>query len=139
MALSALDDKERTPTDQDVARVLGRTSNLWDTLRHTLAMQFEPLSETWRFSGKKYGWSLQLKQKKRTVVWLTPCSGHFLVGTALGEKAVKAAHESGLPAKLLDVIDSAKKYVEGRAIRLEVRTKKDLAAVQQLATIKMAN
>ena len=139
MALSALDDKGKTPTDRDVASVLGRATGLWNTLRTTLATQFEPLSETWKFSGQKYGWSLQLKQKKRTVVWMTPCKSHFLVGTALGERAVKAAHESDLPTAVIDIIDGAKKYAEGRGVRLEVRTKKDLAAVQQLAAVKMAN
>ena len=139
MALSALDDKGKTPTDRAVAGVLGRATGLWNTLRKAMAAQFEPLSETWKFSGQKYGWSLQLKQKKRTVLWLTPCESYFLVGTALGEKAVKAAHESDLPSAVLDIIDGAKKYAEGRGVRLEVRTEKDLAAVQQLAAVKMAN
>ena len=60
-------------------------------------------------------------------------------GFALGEKAVKAAHQSKLPKAVLDLIDSAPKYAEGRAVRLEVRTKKDVALVEKLAAIKMAN
>ena len=63
----------------------------------------------------------------------------FLVGFALGEKAVRAAHEAALPTSLLAVIDEAPKYAEGRGVRIEVRTKKDLDAVRKLAAVKMAN
>jgi hypothetical protein len=58
---------------------------------------------------------------------------------ALGEKAVKAAHESDLPASVLEIIDSAKKYAEGRGVRLEVRNAEDICNVEKLAVIKMTN
>lgn len=104
-----------------------------------LAGQHPPLSEIWKYGGKQWGWALQLKQRKRTVVWLTPCRGYFMAGFALGEKAVEAAHRTGLEPSVLAVIDGAKKYAEGRAVRLEVRTKKDVAVVEKLAAVKMAN
>lgn len=69
----------------------------------------------------------------------TPCKGYFLASFALGEKAVKAAHESDLPAPILEIIDGAKKYFEGRAVRIEVRTAKDVRNVEKIAVIKMAN
>ena len=78
-------------------------------------------------------------KKKRTVLYMTPCRGHFLVGFALGEKAVKAAHGSTLPLSVLAVIDEARKYAEGRGVRIEIRNRKDLEASKQLATIKMEN
>ncbi|MBU0616127.1 MAG: DUF3788 domain-containing protein, partial [Planctomycetes bacterium] len=118
---------------------LGRTSKLWDELVSHLSTEFDPLSVEWGFSGKQWGWSARLKHKKRTIVYLTPCERHFLAGFALGEKAVKAAHECGLPKSALECIDSAPKYAEGRGVRFEVRTKKDLEAVKQVAAIKMAN
>jgi hypothetical protein len=40
---------------------------------------------------------------------------------------------------VLKVIDEAPKYAEGRGVRLEIRNKKDLEAVKELAAIKMAN
>ena len=51
-----------------------------------------------------------------------PREGYFMASFALGEKAVKAAHESDLPISVLKVIESAKKYAEGRGVRLEVRS-----------------
>ena len=37
------------------------------------------------------------------------------------------------------MIDEAKKYAEGRGIRIEIRKKKDLEITKKLAAIKMAN
>ena len=61
------------------------------------------------------------------------------MGMALGEKAVKAAHDAELSAEVLEMIDGATKYAEGRAIRMEIRSKKDLDAVKKLAAVKMGN
>jgi hypothetical protein len=70
---------------------------------------------------------------------MAPCKGYFLASFALGEKAAKAAHESDLPVSVLQVIDNAKKYAEGRGVRLEVRRAEDVRNVGKLAVIKMAN
>jgi hypothetical protein len=40
---------------------------------------------------------------------------------------------------MLEVIDKAPKYAEGRGVRLEVRTSKDVDSIKKLAVIKMAN
>jgi hypothetical protein len=70
---------------------------------------------------------------------MTPCKGYFLVGFALGEKAVKAAHDRRLPDSVLTVIDESPKHAEGRGVRIEVRNKKDREIVKKLAGIKTAN
>ncbi len=139
MALSAFDDKTHKPEADELAQVLGRSGRLWNELTAGLSAQYDPLGQEWRFSGQNWGWSLRLKHKKRAIVYLTPCKRHFLAGFALGEKAAKAAHAAGLPPQVLECIDNATKYAEGRAVRLEVRTRKDLAAVQQVVALKMAN
>jgi hypothetical protein len=139
MTLSAFDDKSRLPHDNDLAAKLGSTFVLWNSLKRIIASEFTPLSTEWGFSSKKTGWGLRLKMEKRTILYMTPCEGYFLASFALGEKAVKAAHESDLPASILEVIDNAKKYTEGRGVRLEVRSAEDVRNVEKLALIKMAN
>ena len=139
MATSFFDDKSREPGEKELAKALGRTSKLWDQLKALLAARYEPLAEMWKFYGQKSGWSLQLKRKKRTVLYLIPRKGHFVAALVFGEKAVKAAHESDLPVSILERLDKAKKYVEGRGISIEVKSKKDLSNVEKLAEIKMAN
>ena len=139
MALSAFDDKSKKPGPAALKTALARTSTHWDGLIAHIAAEYAPLDETWGFAGAKWGWSLRLKQKKRTVLYVTPCEGHFLVGFVLGEKAVKAAHASRLPDSVLTLIDQAKKYAEGRGVRIEIRTKKDVEITKKLAAIKMEN
>ncbi len=139
MALSAFDDKSHEPRAGDLEKMLGRTFTHWNGLISHLAAEFPPLDETWNFAGAKWGWSLRLKQKKRTVLYMTPCKKHFIVGFVLGQKAVDAAHASKLPEPVLTVIDEAPKYAEGRGVRLEIRNKKDLENTKKLSAIKMSN
>lgn len=139
MALSAFDDKSSQPAPGQIQDMLRRTGVHWNALIAHISAEYPPLDQTWNFSGAKWGWSLRLKQKKRTVLYMTPCRGFFLVGFVLGEKAVKAARDSNLSEAVLAVIDEAKKYAEGRGVRLEVRNKKDLDCAKKLAAVKMAN
>jgi hypothetical protein len=138
MALSAFDDKSKEPGTSDLQKMLGRTSSHWNDLKTHIAAEYAPLDDTWNFAGAKWGWSLRLEQKKRTVLYMTPCKGHFLVGFALGERAVRTAHDSDLPEAILAVIDGATKYAEGRGVRIEIRNKRDLEITKKLAAIKLA-
>jgi hypothetical protein len=137
MALSAFDDKSAPPKKAALKEMLGRSSTHWDALRTRLGKEFAPLSEEWSFGGKKWGWTLRLKHKKRAIVYMTPCRRHFLAGFALGEKAVRAAKDLEVPAPMLAAIDAAPKYAEGRGVRLEIRNKKDLEGVVTVAMAKM--
>jgi len=139
MALSAFDDKSRPPRDEDLEARLGKALVHWNELRSRIASRFAPLSEGWGFSSKATGWGLRLKRRERTVLYMTPCEGYFLASFALGEKAVKAAHGSDLPPSVLKVIDGARKYAEGRGVRIEVRIAGDVRNVESLAAIKMEN
>ncbi len=78
-----------------------------------------------------------MKQKKRTVVYFTPSKSFFYAGFALGEKAVASARQSGLAPGVQEIIDSARKYAEGRAVRLEVHTTEDVRHVLAIAAAKM--
>lgn len=137
MATSALDDRSQVPTESAVATVLGPAKKLWDGLRDVLASEYPPLTEKWGYSGKQWGWSLALKQGKRTIVYLTPSELFFYAGFALGVKAVAAARKSGLPPPVLTVIETAREYAEGRAVRLEVHTAEDVGHILAVAAAKM--
>ena len=139
MALSAFDNRSKQPLQGELTEVLGQAAQLWDQLISNVRCRFDPLAEEWGFSGKKWGWALRLKHKKRAVLYLTPSDGFFYAGFALGQKAVDAAHDSDLPPSVLDIIDNSQKFAEGRGVRLEVRSDVDVRSVYQLADIKMAN
>ena len=131
--------KREKPTPAQVAEVLAASAEVWQQLVEALAKEQGVTEQEWKSSSVKYGWSLRLKQKKRTIVYLSPCKDHFLVSFALGEKAIKAARQSDLPKKVLRVLAEAPRYSEGTGIRLTVKEPKDLNAIQRLVAIKLAN
>ena len=139
MALSVFEDKSHPPRDPEVAAVLGRAGPLWRDLQAELAKHIAPLSHHWGFTSRSTGWGLRLKHGERTLLYLTPCRGHFLASTALGEKAVVAARAAHLPAALLAAIEGAPLYAEGRGVRLDVSDAAGVKDVLALVAIKLAN
>lgn len=136
MALSAFDDPVHAPGPAGVRRCLGGAAPLWADLVAHVAGTCPPLEEVWSFAGAKFGWSLRLKRAERVLVYLTPQDGRFLVGLVLGENAVAAASEKGLPPAVLALLDAAPRYAEGRGIRLTIEPGDDLDAVRHLVALK---
>jgi hypothetical protein len=139
MAFSAFDDRSREPRGEELDAVLLDAFERWLDLIARVKSEFEPLAEDWVFSGKKWGWALRLKHRKRAVLYMTPSNGFFYVGFALGEKAAAAAQQSDLPQSVLDIIDNSQRFAEGRGVRLEVRSGDDVADVLEIARIKMTS
>ena len=132
----SLDDKTKFPDDAALAAALGKAKVLWDEFVRHITQEYGPITEEWGFYKS---WSMRLKRKKRTIVYLLPRDGHFLCAYVFGEKATEAARRAKLPKDVVKIIEEAKVYAEGRGFRLEVKTKKDLEAMKKLAAIKMAN
>ena len=132
---SAFLERDAPPDERSLTRVLGRASATWQRLRADLVAAGGPLEEKWSFSGKSHGWILKVSRKKRTIVYLIPCAGHFVASFALNARACAAAREAELPAALRAAIARAPAYAEGRGVRLEVRARKDLAPVEALAAL----
>ena len=82
---------------------------------------------------------LRLKRKDRAIVYLLPCQEYFTASFALGDRAVQAASKSGLPDHVLKLIAGARRYAEGTAVRVDVRSRQDREVVVVLARIKLAN
>ena len=138
MALSIFDDKGKPPKPKDLQTALGRSHDSWESLTGWLADRFEPVVQEWNFAGKDWGWSMRLKHKKRAILYLTPQEKQFLVGLVLGEKAVAKALAMDLTVDVVKEIKTAKRYPEGRALRFEIRFKKDLQTIRKLAEAKMS-
>lgn len=126
------------PTPAEIASSLGDAAGLWKQIVDWVADQGAP-EEEWKSISPKYGWSLRMKRKKRTILHLGPCNGCFRVVFILGDRAVAAARKSDLPRNVLEDLEQARRYVEGTGVRLIVRQEKDLAAVRKLVQIKLAN
>jgi hypothetical protein len=130
--------RKTLPTPEEVFEALGTTAAKWIQLLDWLATQ-GVADQEWQSSSIKYGWSLRLKLKKRTIIYLAPCAGCFRASFVLGERAVAAARQSDLPKAVLKLLDEAPRYAEGTGLRLMVKAAKDLPIIQKLALIKLAN
>lgn len=122
--------KAAAPSDADLSAALGRARPLWDRLRAAVALDGE-----WHSYSKKAGWSMRLKLRDRNIVYLIPGQGGFDVSFALGDRAVAAARDAGLAA----LVDGAKRYAEGTAVRFPIAGAKDVAAAKKLVEIKLGH
>jgi hypothetical protein len=138
MSLSAFDDPGRAPDPDELGAVLGPARDLWPALIDDVRRIAPDLSESWKHSGAAYGWSLRLLRGSRTLVYLTPQTGRFLAGVALGEKAIAAAEAAGAVSdRTRAILDAAPRYAEGRGIRYEIATADHLGVARELARIKL--
>ena len=139
MALSAFDDKSHEPTDRDLRDALGKSYAVWMSLIAAVEKRIQPLSKVWGFTAKSTGWGLRLRHDDRVILYMTPQSARFLVSFALGEKAVAAARAVKLPDALLEAIDMAPRYAEGRGVRIEVSRRAQVPSLAALAKVKHEN
>lgn len=139
MLANAFIDKPDEPTDADLAAALGPAKALWDRLQADLAHKLKVDVQEWKSYSRKAGWALRLKRGKRAIVYLSPSRGGFTAAFALGDKAVQAARESRLPARVIKILDEARRYAEGTAVRIDVKQAKDVDIVKRLAAIKLSH
>ena len=140
LAPNAFIGKTRPPTEQEVATALEETKPLWDQIIAALNdKEFGVHDMEWNSYSAKAGWSLKLKQGKRTILYLGPLNKSFRVAFVLGKKAVTAAKASDLPAQMKQFIEDSPVYPEGTGVRFEVRSQKDIAIVLKLARFKLEN
>jgi len=122
-----------------LAAALGDCCVLWQQLVTDLKDELAIDAAEWNTSSVKLGWSLRLQVKKRSIVYLGPRKGFFLASFILGDKAIAAAKKSALGSRVLSLIAESKRYPEGTAVRIEVRSESDLQIVKKLAKIKIEN
>jgi len=131
--------KAKKPTEEELAAALGPAKVVWDRFIAELAEKNGVDVQEWSSYSRKTGWSLRLKRKKRTIVWLAPCRGCFRVAFILGDKAMKTARECQFPKRVVKILEEAPKYPEGTGVRIAVKGAKDIAVLKKLGEIKLAN
>ena len=132
MSPNAFINRPKPPTGAEWAAALGPAKAVWDQLLADLAQECGANVQEWNSYSPKAGWSLRVKRKKRTIVWLAPCLGCFRVAFIFGDKAMQALRQCKWPKR---VMDEAPKYPEGTGIRLEVKSSRDIGTLKKLAAI----
>jgi hypothetical protein len=136
VSANAFVGKSERPNNDELAAALGAAKALWDELAGDLARENQIDVQEWNSYSPKAGWSLRLKHGQRTIVYLIPLHGSFQAALVLGDKAVKAARQSALPARTRKIITEAPRYAEGTGVRISVTGPEDVSAIRKLARIK---
>ncbi len=136
MSLSIFGEKAIQPNEEQLEGALVACKPLWDGLKNHITSTYGNTSEEWKYYSKSAGWTLVIKSKKQTLLYLVPLSHSFKVNFVFGEKAVAAAQKANLPEPVCSLILEAKQYMEGRSFMVDVTTEADINTVIKLLEIK---
>jgi hypothetical protein len=136
--ISSFSNKAIQPNDMDLAANLGTTYRLWIQIREFVYQKYPNGSEDWNFPGKNYGWSFRIKDKKRAILYFLPRYNYFKVAFVFGQKALDYIIETNISESIKKDLLAAKKYVEGRGVRIDVKDETIIPDIQKLIEIKLA-
>ena len=139
MSVSVFDDKSVKPDNKTLLNAIGKTAKLWQKIKSNLENEYGELIEDWKYYGQKTGWLLKVLRKKRNLFFCIPLKGCFRITFVFGEKAVCTVQSSDLPEAIKLELRNARKYAEGRGLRIEVKSAKDVENIQKLVEIKVKN
>lgn len=120
------------PSQAEVDAILGDGAGLLNVF---LGRNPE-LRPEWKYYGAKHGWSLKVFQKKRNMCFVGHEPGAMAMAFVLGERAYEQLLAWDLRPELRASVEAAKKYPEGRGIRLIIRDESDLEDAQVLLEAK---
>lgn len=132
-------DKNNIPNNDNLKESLGDTYNLWILIKEYVILKYPNALEEWNFPSAKYGWSFRIKDKKRAILYMLPKEKFFKVAFVFGQKATDIIMKSEVSKEIRQELDSARVYVEGRGIRLEVKDETFINDIKELINIKIAN
>ena len=132
-------EKGLIPTDQDLIENLGTTYALWHQIQEFVLEQYPKGLKEWNYPGKKYGYSYRIKDKKRAILYFLPRKNYFKVAFLFGQKATDLIMESDIAFEIKTELIKARKYAEGRGIRMEVKDDINIPDIKKLVKIKLAN
>ncbi len=135
--ISIFTDKKIVPKESDLAEILGQTHKLWISLCEYTISKYPDGRQEWNFPGQKYGWSFRIKDKKRTIIYLLPRKHFFKVAFVFGDKAVNEIMLSDISNDIKNELSIAKKYAEGRGIRIEISNENQIQDIEKLINIKL--
>jgi len=138
--ISIFSDKATIPTDQDLVENIGATYALWHQIQEFVLDQYPEGIEEWNYPRKKYGYSFRIKNKKRAILYFLPRKNYFKVAFVFGQKATDIIIKSDdVAPEIKNELAQARKYAEGRGIRIAVKNDLNIPDIKKLVEIKLAN
>ena len=127
------------PDHKALQEVLGRKYDYFKEIIDHVLETYEDSKEEWKFYSKKSGWTMKMMYKKRNLFFFKPYHGYFNITFVFGDKAAKAIENSDINEELKEILRNARKYAEGRGLRVKVTSKKHLKDIKKLLAVKVAN
>lgn len=137
MALSFFDDKSNPPADKALKDALKNNYPHWGRVKSFVFEHYPASTEEWAFSGKNYGWGFRLRDKKRVIVYLTPCDGFFKTSLVFGQKAFEEIMKSKVSREIKKILEEAPVYAEGHGFRIDIKDEKYLSDLEKLILVKL--
>ncbi|WP_111709184.1 DUF3788 family protein [Lutibacter citreus] len=130
-------DKTVIPTEADLIEKLGDSFKLWKNIYDLVFFKYPNGLAQWNFPGKKYGWSYRIKDKKRAIIYFLPLKDNFKVAFVFGNKAFEEILKSNVSEFIKNDLSEAKKYTEGRGIRIPIKNETIISDISKLIDIKL--
>lgn len=132
-------DKNEAPDDDALRSALGNTFEIWNAIQRKVLERYPKAVSEWHFSGDKYGWSYRISDSRRVLIYLLPRKGFFKTAFVFGQKAFEQILAGDVSDAIKTELSAARKYAEGRGIRIDVTNSEILADIEKLIAIKIAN
>ena len=139
MSASVFDDKNVKPDEKALLKALGKPSMHWKKIKSNLETDYGELIEDWKYYGQKTGWLLKVLRKKRNLFFCIPVKDGFQIAFTFGDNPVCAVESSDLPEEIKEELKNARKYAEGRGLRIDVKSVRDVENIRKLVEIKVKN
>jgi hypothetical protein len=131
-----LNDSDEHPDDAILSRCLGEVKAIWDSFLVLIAESHPSFSAEWRYYRDGKSWLYKVTKKKKTVCWVSVCTGAFKAAFYFPDRAEELIVASKLKKAYIDQFVGGKKCGKIRGVRVTVKKPADLNAIRTLIDIK---
>jgi len=136
MSIGVFNDKSIQPNDSEVAEMISVHFPLWEQLIQSVRRKYT-VNEDFKFLyGKSYGWARRFKVKGQLLVSLFPTQGGFTAQVNLGTDEVEKALGMKMSGNIVQAIERATPFAEGRWLFIQVENQDDLQDVLRLVELR---
>ena len=125
--------EDKPPSAAELAALLGGAYEAF----LTRTQRGSDATGEWKRYSKKSPWVLKVSQRDRTLFYVTPKANAFEATVLLGDRATEAALRGRVSKKHHASIRAARRYAEGRPVRLMIRKEAELSGVEELVAVKL--
>ncbi len=137
MSIGLFNDKNRQPTEAEVAEAVGAMLPTWQALVQFIEEHY-PSQEDFKFLyGKKYGWARRFRIKGKLLASLYPTKNGFTVQINLSPQAIETVQHSKPGRNVQQAIERANPYPEGRWLFIRVESEHDIRDIHQLLALRV--